>query len=141
MFDLIPFEHRNHGLFNPFADFDRFFDDLAKESPCKTDILDKGDHYLVQAEMPGFNKEDIHIDVDGDCLTITAEHKEDKEEKEDKKGSFIRRERRYGSLSRSFDISGIDADKIGASYQNGVLELTLPKRGEVTPPARRIDIK
>ena len=141
MFDLIPFEHRNQRLFNPFADFDRFFDDLAKESPCKTDILDKGDHYLVQAEMPGFNKEDIHIDVNGDCLTVTAEHKEEKEEKDGKKGTFIRRERRYGSLSRSFDISGIEADKISASYQNGVLELTLPKRGEVTPPSRRIDIE
>ncbi len=138
MFDLIPFEHRNHNLFNPFADFDRFFDDLAKESPCKTDILDKGDHYLVRAELPGFKKEDIHLDVNGDCLTISASHQEESKEEKDR---FIRRERRYGSMSRSFDISGVEADKIEAAYKDGVLELKLPKRGETTPPTRQIEIQ
>ena len=138
MFDLIPFEHRNHNLFNPFADFDHFFDDLAKESPCKTDILDKGDHYLVRAELPGFKKEDIHLDVNGDCLTISASHQEESKEEKDR---FIRRERRYGSMSRSFDISGVEADKIEASYKDGVLELKLPKRGETTPPTRQIEIQ
>lgn len=138
MFDLIPFEHRNHNLFNPFADFDRFFDDLAKESPCKTDILDKGDHYLVCAELPGFKKEDIHLDVNGDCLTISASHQEESKEEKDR---FIRRERRYGSMSRSFDISGVEADKIEAAYKDGVLELKLPKRGETTPPTRQIEIQ
>lgn len=138
MFDLIPFEHRNHNLFNPFADFDRFFDDLAKESPCKTDILDKGDHYLVRAELPGFKKEDIHLDVNGDCLTISASHQEESKEEKDR---FIRRERRYGSMSRSLDISGVEADKIEAAYKDGVLELKLPKRGETTPPTRQIEIQ
>lgn len=138
MFDLIPFEHRNHNLFNPFADFDRFFDDLAKESPCKTDILDKGDHYLVRAELPGFKKEDIRLDVNGDCLTISASHQEESKEEKDR---FIRRERRYGSMSRSFDISGVEADKIEAAYKDGVLELKLPKRGETTPPTRQIEIQ
>ena len=138
MFDLIPFEHRNHNLFNPFADFDRFFDDHAKESPCKTDILDKGDHYLVRAELPGFKKEDIHLDVNGDCLTISASHQEESKEEKDR---FIRRERRYGSMSRSFDISGVEADKIEAAYKDGVLELKLPKRGETTPPTRQIEIQ
>ncbi len=138
MFDLIPFEHRNHNLFNPFADFDRFFDDLAKESPCKTDILDKGDHYLVRAELPGFKKEDIHHDGHGDCRTISASHQEESNEEKDR---FIRRERRYGSMSRSFDISGVEADKIEAAYKDGVLELKLPKRGETTPPTRQIEIQ
>ena len=138
MFDLIPFEHRNHSLFNPFADFDRLFNDLATESPCKTDILDKGDHYLVRAELPGFQKEDIHLDVNGGCLTISATHQEENKEEKD---HFIRRERRYGSLSRSFDISSIEADKIEAAYKDGILELKLPKRGETPPTTHQIEIK
>ena len=140
MFDLIPFEHRSNRFLNPFADFDReferhFFGDLEKEFPCKTDILDKGDHYLVRADLPGFDKEDIHLDLNGDCLTSSAVHKEEKKEEKD---SFLRRERRYGSLSRSFDISGVDAEHITAKYDKGVLELTMPKKGDVTPPSRQI---
>ena len=61
----------------------------------RTDILDKGDHYQLQAELPGFNKEDIKINLEGDCLTIQAEHKEETEEK---KKEYVRKERHYGSL-------------------------------------------
>ena len=142
MFDLIPFEHRNHRYMNPFADLERSFfgdfGDLEKDFPCKTDILDKGDPYLVKADLPGFAKEDIRIDVDGDCLTISAEKKKETKEEKD---NFIRRERRYGSLSRSFDISGVDAAAIKAKYDSGVLELTLPKKGDVTPPSHQISIE
>ena len=59
---------------------------------------------------------------------------------EDKKQNYVRRERRYGSLSRSFDISGIEADKITASYENGVLTLELPKKAESQPAARQVEI-
>lgn len=138
MFDLIPFEHKNN-LWNPFADFERsFFGDLEREFPCKTDILDKGDHYLIKADMPGYHKEDIHIDLNGDCMTISAEHKEENEERRD---DFLRRERRYGSLSRSFNVTGVDIEHIEASYQNGVLELKLPKLAEPVPASRQIEIK
>ena len=138
MFDLIPFEHKNN-LWNPFADFERsFFGDLEKDFPCKTPILDQDDHYLIKADMPRYNKEDIHIGLNGDCLTISAEHKIENEEKKD---NFLRRERRYGSLSRSFNVSGVDVDRIEAGYQNGVLELKLPKLTETTPASRQIEIK
>lgn len=139
MLDLIPFEHRNSSIFHPFADLERsFFSDWEKDFPCKTDILDKGDRYLIQADLPGYAKEEIHLGIDGDCLTISAEHKSETKEE---KNNFIRRERRYGSMSRSFDISGVDADRISASYQNGVLELQLPKRTQTAPASRRIEIK
>lgn len=140
MFDLIPFEHRNGSIFDTFDRMmnDSFFGGLGNEyAPCRTDIIDKGDKYQLKADMPGFNKEDINIDVQGDQLTISAEHKE--EANEDKKG-FVRRERRYGALSRSFDIEGIDADRITASYKNGVLQLDLPKVEKSQPQGRKVQI-
>ena len=139
MFDLIPFEHRNNDLFRFFDDFDRnFFRGFEESSaPCRTDILDKGDHYELHAEMPGSRKEDIHIDLDGDRLTTSAEHKEETEEK----GSYLRRERRWGALSRSFDISAVAAARISAAYENGVLKLNLPNKTEAAPASHRIEIQ
>ncbi len=142
MFDLIPFEQRSRNLFDYFNRMSQdFFGDMDKEfSPCRTDILDKGDKFILKADMPGFNKEDIHINIDGDMLTLTAEHSEDNNTDPDGQG-FVRRERRYGSLSRSFDISNIDAEKITASYEKGVLELDLPKQEKTLPPSRQIEIR
>lgn len=142
MFDLIPFERRNSGLFDVFDRMmdDSFFGGLDKQfAPCRTDILDQGDKYLLRADIPGFNKEDININIQGDQLTVTAEHKEETSDNSNK--NYIRRERRYGALSRSFDIEGIDANKISACYNNGVLELELPKVVEVTPEAKTVEIK
>lgn len=141
MFDLIPFEHRTGNMFDYFDRMmnDNFFGGMEKElAPCRTDILDKGDKYVLKADMPGFHKEDIKIDIAGDQLTITAEHKE--ETKDDRK-DYVRRERRYGALTRSFDIEGIDAGSISASYDNGVLQLELPKMVETQPAARTVEIK
>lgn len=141
MFDLIPFERRNGGMFDYFDRMmnDSFFGGFEKElAPCRTDILDKGDKFVLKADMPGFNKEDIKIDIEGNQLTISAEHKE--ETKEDRK-DFIRKERRYGALSRSFDIEGIDANGISASYESGVLQLELPKLVETKPDSRSIEVK
>ncbi|HEX2985803.1 MAG TPA: Hsp20/alpha crystallin family protein [Caproiciproducens sp.] len=140
MFDLMPFEQRSRSLFDYFNKVnEEIFGDLDKESyPCRTDILDQGDKFVLRADMPGFNKEDIHIDISGDYLTLTAEHTEDSSE--DGK-NYLRRERRYGSLSRSFDISNIDANAISAKYEKGVLELELPKRQKTLPPSREIEIQ
>lgn len=141
MFDLIPFERRTGNMFDYLDRMmnDSFFGGMDRElSPCRTDILDKGDKYVLKADMPGFNKEDIKIDIAGNQLTITAEHKE---ETKDEQKNYIRRERRYGALTRSFDIEGINADGIGASYENGVLQLELPKMVETKPAARSVEIK
>lgn len=140
MFDLIPFEHRANSLFNYLDQMNRAFcgDTDQEIAPCSTDIIDQGNQYLLRADLPGFNKEDIHIDMDGDRLTISAEHSE---ENKLENGNYIRRERRFGSMSRSFDISAIDAAGIQAKYENGVLELTLPKKQAAAAPNRRIEIK
>jgi HSP20 family protein len=140
MFDLIPFENRTNSIFDYFNKMNQdIFGELEKGfTPFRTDILDKGDKFLLRADMPGFDKQDIHIDINGDRLTITAEHTEETNENSNE---YIRKERRYGSLSRSFDISNIEAGNISARYENGVLELDLPKKIEVQPSTHKIEIR
>ena len=146
MFELIPFDRRVHSVaaFDPFREFDElepsFFGNRARSvRGFRTDVTDTGDAYKLEAELPGFNKDDIKIDIEDDCLTISAERS--MENKEEDKQNFVKRERYYGSFSRSFDISGIDADAIEASYTDGVLTLTMPKKQEQLPASRRLEIK
>ncbi|MBS6859948.1 MAG: Hsp20/alpha crystallin family protein [Clostridiales bacterium] len=141
MFDLMtPFDRRNNDLFRYFDDFGRDFFRTNEDgaAPCRTDILDLGDRFQLRADMPGFRKEEIHIDIDGDRLTISAEHSQDTKQENE---TYLRRERRFGSLSRSFDISAVSAQNITASYENGVLQLELPKKSAQKPVAQRIEIR
>lgn len=143
MFDMMPFDRRNHfSMYNPFRDLDNwersFFDNMS--SGFNTDIKDKGDHFELEADLPGMKKEDIAVDIEGDCLTISAQRNSETEKKDDK-SNYLRRERSYGSYSRSFDISNVKSEEITGSYENGVLKLVLPKRNpETTPTSRRLDI-
>ena len=141
MFGMLPFERNNDNVFDTFDNFTRnFFQSSNANLPAfSTDIRDAGDKFVLEAELPGFNKEDIKLDVKDSILTISAEHKEHQDQKDDK-GNYIRRERRYGSFTRSFDITGIDESGITAAYQNGILELNLPKAVPVVPETRRIAI-
>ena len=144
MFDLIPFGRENRNLFNYLDNMEKnFFGDWEKDfSQFRTDIVDKGDQYILEAELPGFSKEDIHIDLSNNYLTIHAEHKEEREETDEKKQTYIRRERKYGSFSRSFDVSGIETDKISACYKHGVLSLTMQKETpKELPSSRQINIE
>ena len=142
MFGMIPFDRRDDNLFDLFDNFEKkFFGNTNASLPAfRTDIRDQGDKFLLEAELPGFQKEDISLDVKDGILTIKAEHKENKDEKDDK-GNYVRRERRYGSFTRSFDVSGIDEGAITAAYNNGILELNLPKAVPAVPEARRIAIE
>ena len=144
MFELIPFDrHLRHMTnYDPFRALDEmergFFGGDAVVSAFRTDVTDTGDAFKLEAELPGFKKEDIKIDVENDCLTISAERKLDNEEK---KPNFVKRERFYGSYSRSFDVSGINVEGIDAAYNDGVLTLNLPKKVETVPASRRLEIK
>ena len=143
--------NRQMNTYNPFREmedlerrffgtpFDSFFGarDLAE---FKTDVTDEGDHYLLEADLPGFDKKDIQLDVNGDTMTVHAVRRSKVEEK-DKKDKIVRIERSYGAYSRSFNISGVDADGIKAKYDNGVLKLTLPKKQEVSPAGRHLEIE
>ncbi len=144
MFELIPFGGHRVSMYDPFRAFDEmernFFGNSQSNvlSAFRTDVIDTGDAYKLDAELPGFKKEDIKIDVENDVLTISAERKL---ENEDNKPNFVKRERFYGSYSRSFDVSGIEVDGIQAAYNDGVLTLTMPKKVETAPASRRLEIQ
>lgn len=151
MFEIRPYNHRNHiANYNPFHEIDefekRFFANpfFAFENDClaefKTDITDNGESYLLEADLPGFEKKDIQLDINGDVLTIKAERHFEHEEK-DKKDKCVRCERSYGSYSRQFDVSGVKSDEITAKYENGVLKLTMPKKSQQTDTSRRLEIE
>jgi HSP20 family protein len=127
--------------FNPFTDLiDPFNDDFFKgfslrpiyrsseEQPqIKLDVQEDDKAYVVKAEIPGVNKEDIKVSIEGNQVSMSAELKKEKEEKEDSK--VIRSERYYGKAFRSFSLAeSVDEAKSSAKYENGVLELTLPKK-------------
>lgn len=105
----------------------------------RTDIRDAGECFILECELPGFCKEDIRLDLKDGILTIAAQRSESEEDKA-QKGQYIRRERRYGTFSRSFDVTGIDESGITAAYKDGILELRLPKARPVVPEAKRIAI-
>ncbi|MBQ5740210.1 MAG: Hsp20/alpha crystallin family protein [Oscillospiraceae bacterium] len=140
MLALRPFAN-TFSAYDPFREMERleraFFgsDFFSAPAPVfKTDIQDKGDHFLLESDLPGVKREDISIDVEGDRLSVRAERKS--EEKD-----YLRCERSYGTYSRSFDISAIKAEEITASYENGVLTLKLPKKESEAPASRRIEIQ
>lgn len=123
--------------FDPFLDMDDMFnrfmmrplfrEGINIEPQIKMDIKEADGMYKVKAEMPGVNKDDIHVSVDGNRVSISAEVKQQKEEKEGER--IIRSERSYGIASRSFSLADeVDQSKVQAKYTDGVLELTLPKK-------------
>jgi len=140
MFGLTPFEKSSYDLFDAFHSFENDFFGGNTLRSFKTDIKDMGDSYIMEAELPGFDKGDISLDISGSTLTLSAEHKAENSEK-DGSGNYVRRERTFGSYQRSFDISGIDADKMEAEYKNGILCLTMPKLKKTEPSVRRLEIR
>lgn len=141
MYSLIPFSRREGNIFRYMDDIERSFfnNSISGKDQFRTDISETDSGYLLEAELPGFDRNDISVDVDGDMLTISATHNEESDEKDDQ-GNYIRRERRYGSFARSFNAEGIDVENIKADYENGVLRLELPKAKLETPQTRKIAI-
>jgi HSP20 family protein len=110
------------GFFRPVRQMDT---EVGEMMPLM-DVSETETAFLVKAEMPGIKKEDIDVSLKDGMLTISGETKEETEEKEE--GKVIRQERRYGTYVRSMSIgANVDGEHIEANYDNGVLELTLPK--------------
>ncbi|SHG78997.1 Hsp20/alpha crystallin family protein [Pollutimonas bauzanensis] len=122
--------------FEPFRGLEDFFKgfriqpglaNFGVEPRIKMDVSETEQAYTVKAEIPGVNKEDVKVSVQGKQVTITAETKQEKDEKQDE--TVVRSERYYGLQSRSFTLDNeIDDAKAVAKYQDGVLELSLPKK-------------
>lgn len=150
MFGLVPFtfnpankeEHKIPSIFDIFDEpfFQNTFSPVSSAvKSFSVDVKDKGDSYELTAELPGIKKENIALSYDNSYLTIktTVDKKEEqpvkeanaKDAKDDKKASekYLRRERYYGEMQRSFYIDDIDEANIKAAYKDGILTVTLPK--------------
>lgn len=123
--------------------FRRFLAPLRAEMDAnmlqiRIDVEEKNKSYTVRADMPGVKKEDINVRIDGNIVQIDAESKQEKEVKE--KGKLLRSERYYGSISRTFSLSqDVDEAKAVAKYENGVLNLELPKKE--TTASKRLTVQ
>lgn len=129
-----PFDDLFRGFFVRPVDFGQ-----NQEAPAvRVDVKESDKSYQVHAELPGVKKEDIHVDIDGAVVAISAERKQEKEVKEGDR--VLRTERYFGKVSRSFQLAQeIDEGQVVAKYNDGVLELTLPKKAAVQ--AKRISIQ
>ena len=119
--------------------FDDFFDDMFKPAKqlravnqvpnvMRTDIKEKEDGFDLHIELPGYTKEDVKAQLDDGYLTISAQSKKEDDQK-DENGKFIRRERYYGSCSRSFYVGEeIKEEDIKAKFENGILTISVPKK-------------
>lgn len=118
---------RNNDLFSDL--FDDFFP-IARNTVMKTDIHENDGYYTLDIELPGYKKENISLDINDGYLTIVAKNEISNEEK-DAKGEIIRSERSFGSCSRSFYVGDeVKGSDIKAKFDNGVLELSVPKKDE-----------
>lgn len=131
---------------DPFDDLFRGFfvrpvnigNNTAQTPAIKMDVREIGDAYQVHAELPGVKKEDIHVTIEGNLVSISAEVKQEKEVKEGER--VLRSERYFGKVSRSFQLGQeIDDGKAVAKFNEGVLELTLPKRAAMATKRLAID--
>lgn len=130
--NLIP---RNFLFDDDLEDF--FVTKPSKRSEMKCDIYEKDNKYYIELDAPGFDKKDINIEVKDGYLTVKA-HK--KEESKDEKKNYIRKERYYGEYSRSFALGDVDIDNIDAKFENGILNITVPKK-EIQENKKYIEVK
>lgn len=145
MFGLVPFKKngvRTTG--DSFDDFitgffnDDFFAPIASINNFNTDIKETDTEYIVEADLPGVKKEDITLDYKDNNLIISAKRENEINEEKD---NYIRRERSYGSFSRSFYIDNVDKNSIEASFNDGQLKIILPKVNQSISDSSRILIK
>ena len=117
--------------FDLFDDvFDNGFDVpmFNQEPVLKTDVVEKDGKYIMKTDLPGFAKNDVKVTLENGTLSIHASRHENKDEK-DRKGKVLRRERRYGSYSRSFYVgTAITEEDIKAKFEDGTLRLNIPKK-------------
>lgn len=149
MLRLIPSLRTNNNLTRSEDVFDRFFNNYVDEffkpwepvtfqhNNFKVDILEDDGYYLIEADLPGFTKDNLEISYENHYLTITAQKEESSESR---KEQFVRRERQSGVFSRTFYMESIDVDSIDANFKEGLLSIKIPKTSP-TNPQTKIPIK
>jgi|HigsolmetaAR201D_1030396.scaffolds.fasta_scaffold06252_5 HSP20 family protein len=127
-------------MFDLGSRFDRMFEDLFDRTDgtrrLAIDVIDEDDAIVVRADVPGIDPDKVKVEVKDDILTVSAEFEESSEEKDKR---FLRRERRYGSFTRSIALPpGVNPDAIKATHKNGVVEIRVPRPEPAEP--KRVEI-
>lgn len=134
--------NKNNGVLDAFDDaFDSFFKPMFYEekfNKMKTDIKERENEYVMDIEIPGFDKNDISLSLENGYLTVSVNRKE--EDKEGKKENYLRRERSY-SMSRSYYVGSVKETDIKAKYENGLLQVFIPKEVEKQTASHAITIE
>ena len=136
---LMP-RNNNFDLFDNFFDDDVFFTN-KKNNLMKTDIKEKKDKYILDIDLPGYEKENINISINNGYLEVSAKISEEKNDEEEK---YVRKERYVGECSRSFYLGDdIKEEDIAAEFKNGILKITIPKKEEIekAKEVKKIEIK
>lgn len=136
MFELTPYSRRHKLPGSWFRDFfgDNFF---SGQAAIKADIFAEEDKLIIEAELAGFDKDEIKVQVNDQQLTILAQRKEITENREE---NYIRRERSINQVCRTFLIENLDADTVQATFTNGLLRLVVPKPQELQPKTKEVEI-
>ena len=133
---------------DPFRELASFFGNFAEPGGKEqltagnfvppVDVYEDEQNLILKVEIPGVEESDLNVSVENDTLTVQGERKFEKEEKEE---NFHRIERRYGSFTRTFKLPNtVDADKVEASYDKGILKITLAKRAEAKPRQIKVGV-
>ena len=149
MFDMVPFKRtgllkKGGDNFNSFMD-NFFNDDFFAPIPFekmgfgfKVDLKENENSYVVEADLPGVNKDSIDVQYKNNYLTVSAK-REDKTE--EKKENYVRKEIKYGEFKRSFYVDNVDEEKVTAAFKDGVLRIELPKTEKTKVETKKIEIK
>ena len=108
--------------------YDSFLEDIPSTKGMECDIYEKDNKYHIDMNIPGSQKEEIKVECHKGTITIKAERKE---EIEDKSKKYIRKERKYGKIERSFNLGDIDENDIVATFENGILKIIVPEKKEI----------
>ena len=147
--EIIPWRPIGRELSSLHQEMDRLWDRFVGETPLvrritgewwpTVDVSESKDNFIIKAELPGMDASDVNVSVSGNVLTIKGEKKKEEEEKDE---HHYRAERYYGSFQRSFQLpASVQADKVEAAFEKGVLKVTLPKVEEAKKKEVEIKVK
>ena len=137
---MIPRRRNEFDLFDDFFSGDDFFS-RRESSIMKTDIKEKKDKYIIEMDLPGYEKENISLELKEGYLQVSATM-EKEEGSEDEHEKYVHKERFYGHCSRNFYVGDeVTQEEVQAEFKNGILKITVPKKAKELPQSKHIEIQ